>query len=221
MSCFENEEDFIGDEVMIVSMRHTYDELIALARDIRIRLGEQTYLLDRYLSSLLKAACSTVAYCASSDGFDTQCELRMVCRDIIEGRKRSEKHPFYKFAKAYIEAHPLPYQDAATKESLYVAVLAHNFLESVAKHFYEEQRRSIARAFDLSDVRKLYHEICGLLGGEEEMQKLNCLFHRRFLLITPIAGYLQGLTDDLLYELTYKDRETSKMVVQLLLDERT
>jgi hypothetical protein len=220
MNTFEKVTDFIGEN-SIGQMRSSFDELMEQVSVPRKRLGKQAYILDKYLSYLLKSANNSLAYCASSDGFDTACELRILCRDIIDGRERSKSHPFYEHAKAYIKEHPFDCQEAATKEALYVVALAHDFLEIVAKRFYEEQQRSIARVLDISDARELYQKISRLLGGENEIQNINRLFCQRFLLITPMAGYLQGLTDDLLYELTYQDRESSQMVFQLLIDSKT
>ena len=221
MCHFESENDFIGDNAVINAMRSSYSQLFEQANTIRKRLNSQAYLFDNYLSYLFKAADSAVAYCASSDGFDTQCELRIMCRDIIDGRERYKNHPYFEHVKAYIEAHPLDCREAATKESLYVVALAHDFLEAVAKQFYEEQRRELARILDINEVRELHQKIRELLGSEKEIENIDRLFRQRFLLITPIAGYLQGLTDDLLYELTYRDRKSSKMVFQILLDNIT
>jgi hypothetical protein len=33
-----------------------------------------------------------------------------------------------------------------------------------------------------------------------------------------IAGFMQGLANDLLYSLTYRDSETSKQIFQLIMD---
>jgi len=54
MSCFENEADFIGDAAMIDSMRRTYDELIALARDIRNQLVASKILCKPPLSGKIR-----------------------------------------------------------------------------------------------------------------------------------------------------------------------
>jgi hypothetical protein len=42
---------------------------------------------------------------------------------------------------------------------------------------------------------------------------------QRFLIGKAMDIFLQGMTNQLLYSLTYRDRETSKQVFQLLLDE--
>ena len=220
MNTFEKYMDFIGEDPS-AQMRYAFDGLMEHARAVRKRLGKKFYLLDRYLNCMLTAVNHSLAYCASSDGFDTSCELRGMCRDILTGRERMKSHPFYGQAKTYIEKHPLDCQEDATKAALYAAALTHDFLETAAKRFCEEQEESVSDVLDIAELRELYRKICVLLGGEEEMQAINSLFRQRFLLITPINAYLQGLTDDLLYELTYQDKESSRTVFQLLLDEQS
>lgn len=51
------------------------------------------------------------------------------------------------------------------------------------------------------------------------MENLNILYCQRFLIANAMDIFLQGMTNQLLYSLTYRDRETSKQVFQLLLDE--
>jgi hypothetical protein len=55
-------------------------------------------------------------------------------------------------------------------------------------------KKEIAQVYQSAKI--LHHKICELLGGEEKMENINRLFHQRFLLTTPIAGYLQGLTTE-------------------------
>lgn len=217
MNTFEKYTDFIGEDPSL-QIRSAFDGLMEQVRAVRERLGKKAYLLDRYLNCMLTAVNHSLAYCASSDGFDTACELKGMCRDILVRRERMKGHPFYGQAKAYIEAHALDCQENSTKAVLYAAALTHDFLESATKRFYSEQEQSVSDVLDIAELRELYRKICSVLGDEEEMQAINSLFRQRFLLITPINAYLQGLTDDLLYELTYQDKESSRTVFQLLLD---
>ena len=55
--------------------------------------------------------------------------------------------------------------------------------------------------------------------GPCEMEKLNLLLRQRFLIVTPMAGFLQGITNDLLEDLTERDVETGKQAVRLWLEE--
>ena len=64
-----------------------------------------------------------------------------------------------------------------------------------------------------------YYRICEAIGGEKEMEHLNLLFCQQFLITKVMDIFHQGMTNQILYLLTYRDRETSKLVFQLLLDE--
>jgi len=80
---------------------------------------------------------------------------------------------------------------------------------SEKKRYDAAFKKEIAQVYQSAKI--LHHKICELLGGEEKMENINRLFHQRFLLTTPIVGYLQGADN--------RDRETSRMVFQLLLDD--
>jgi len=48
------------------------------------------------------------------------------------------------------------------------------------------------------------------------MERLNLLIRQRFLIVTPMAAFLQGLTTDLLLNLTCRDPESDKQIFQLV-----
>ena len=53
------------------------------------------------------------------------------------------------------------------------------------------------------------------------MERLNLLIRQRFLLVSPMAAFLQGLTTDLLLNLTCRDPESSKQLFQLVIGDET
>jgi hypothetical protein len=214
---FEKEEDFIGD-VSIKNVRCSIEELFVRASNIRKQLGKQAYLLDRYLSYLMESANKTLAYESSSEGFDRFSELRGMCRDIIRGEKTNTDRPFFEQAEDFIGTNPLGCLEVQTKISLYAAMLSGYYLESMATKFYRGQQSGLMDVLDIIDFRQLYSKICELLGSEEEMKHIVQLFRKCFLLATPMACYLQGMANGLLYEFTIRDRESSKLMFQLLLD---
>jgi hypothetical protein len=214
---FEKEDDFIGDE-SVKDVRCSIEELFVRASNIRKRLGKQSYLLDRYLSYLMESANKTLAYDSSSEGFDRFSELRGMCRDIIRREKTNTDRPFFEQAEDFIETNPFGCLEVQTKVSLYTAMLSGYYLEFMAEKFYRSQRSNLADVLDIIDFHQLYGRICELLGTEEEMKHINRLFRKCFLLATPMACYLQGMVNGLLYELTTRDRESSKLMFQLLLD---
>jgi hypothetical protein len=217
MNIFEKEIGIIGD-AQVEHLKLSYEEFMQQAHDIRTRLGKQAYLLDGYLPYLFKSINVTLAYQAASDGFDAGGELNSLCLGVIRDGNKYKKHPFYEHAKEYIDAHPLEYQDINTKASLYCSMLAYDFLKVAAEQYFDVVKGNLIGTLNILDLRDLYVKICELLGSEEAMESLNLLFCQRFLIATTMDVFLQGMTNELLYSLDYRDRETSKQVFQLLLD---
>lgn len=214
---FKDDRDFLGKN-STEHLRESFKELLTLARLIRSSLGRQAYLLDKYLSYMFEAASRLQESGMTSSGLDTASELRGICRSIVLGSEHYSKHPFYRHAKAYIEAFPLSNQESSTQEAIYVIALAHDFLEYMASQIIEKQQMELSDIVDFVDLRELYEKISGLLGSEEPMKSINRLFQQRFMLIAPISNFMQGLTSDLLYSLIYRDRETSRQIFQIFLD---
>lgn len=62
---------------------------------------------------------------------------------------------------------------------------------------------------DIIFLRELYHKISDVVG-EEPMERLNQLTQQRFLIAAPLFCFAQGMTNDLLYSLRWRDIETNK-----------
>ncbi|NLO38883.1 MAG: hypothetical protein GX115_05365 [Ruminiclostridium sp.] len=218
MNIFENESGILGS-ASVDNLKRSFKEFLRQATEIRIRLGEQGYLLDKYLSYLFEATNGILAYEAASEGFETESTLNSLCAEILRGDAKSNDHPFYEQVKSFIDTHPLKYQESFTKLSLYDVMLSCSYLESVYEQYYTDLVADIRAFLDIVDLNSLYNKICEALGGEKEMEHLNLLFCKRILIVKAMDIFLQGMTNQLLYSLTYRDRETSKQVFQLLLDE--
>jgi len=210
--------ELIGD-LKPEDMKRSFEELLTQANSIRRRLGERKDLLDRYLSCFLESASNAFADTASEDGSEAAQMLGFLCTDIVLAKGKCKRHPFYQRAKSYIESHPIDCEDTSTKGALYTIALTHDYLEAEVSRFLREQDQHLKSPLDRVDLKELYRQICDVIGDEAGMKNLDRLFRERFLIITSLAGFLQGMAGDLMSELTYKDRETSKQVFQLLLDD--
>jgi ribosomal protein L31 len=218
MNIFKNESGILGS-ASVDNLKKSFKEFFQMATEVRTKLGKQGYLLDKYLSYLFEAANGILAYEAASEGFETESTLNSLCAGILRDDAKSNDHPFYEQAKAFIDAHPLKYQEIFTRLSLYDAMLSCDYLESAYEQYYTDLVGDIRDFLDIVDLNDLYNKICEALGGEKEMEHLNLLYSQRFLIANAMDIFLQGMTNQLLYSLTYLDRETSKQVFQLLLDE--
>jgi len=208
----------VGD-LTHADMRRSFEELLVQAKEIRKQLGKRKDLLDRYLSCLLESARSAYADAASENGVETAQILRFICTDIVLGKERFINYPFYQNAKSYIESHPIDCEDTITKGALYAIALTHDYLETEVKRFLHKQEKQLKSSLNCVALNEVYRQICDVIGDEASIRNLDRLFRERFLIITSLAGFLQGMAGDLMFELTYHDRETSKPVFQLLLDD--
>jgi len=218
MNIFISMEGLLGD-TGTQHLKRAFAEFLEQSRLIRDRLGKQAYLFDQYLSLLLEAANAKLAYDAASEGFDGEAPMFTMCLEILRHKPKDTENPIYDIMKSCINASPLPYQEDATKRAVYCAMLSGELLESAIKLFREELTDSFRAVVDIADLHDLFRKICAILGGEDEMEKLHLLFRQRFLVATPVAIFMQGVTNQLLYALLHRDRETSKQVFQLILDE--
>ena len=99
MGAFQSYRNLIGD-VSTEAVIRRQTEFLTLARDIRIRLGNQAFLLDNYLALLMGAFNNTLSFDACGTGFDSYTELRCICRDVLQGENRD--HPFWSTASGFI-----------------------------------------------------------------------------------------------------------------------
>lgn len=215
MNIFHEYRGIVG-RTDIASLKQTMDEFFELSNTIRQRLGKQGYLLDKYISLLLQAANVTLAFDAADSGLRTVGELHSICHSALDGSERFRDHPFYEHAKAYIDAHPLDFQEDRTKTSLYVIALFHDYMEYATGKFFKEQKRAMREVCDIVELRDLYQRISSLLSDENPMEKLNLLIRKSFILSSPMQSFIQGMTDELLFALTSRDDETGNLMSQLI-----
>jgi len=218
MNIFERTEGILG-KVESAHLKRTQQEFFELAYSIRKQLGRQAYLLDRYLFDLLNAIGQTLAHDAADRGFGNAWELSSLCKEIIGREESSKEHPFYEKAKYYIEEHPLSLQEQETKLDFYLAALADDFLAYMAPFYFENRKDVIQDELDIVCLRDLYRKNSTIIGSEEQMEKLNLLIRQRFMVTTTMASFVQGATNSLLHSLTFRDMETHKTVIQLILEE--
>lgn len=139
----------------------------------------------------------------------------------MDGKSDCAEHPLYEKVKEHIETHQLKYQERQTQQDIYCVALAGDYLEHAAQSFAKKQRKAMQAASDIVYLRDLHRKISALIGGEEQLEQLNLLIRQRFLIVTPMMGFLQGLTNDLIYSFVYRDAETNRQVFQLVLDSET
>ena len=91
-------------------------------------------------------------------------------------------------------------------------------LEYALSEFTAKQEPVRIGSGDIVSLNELYDRICGAVE-EPLLEELNQRLLRRFQLTPVLSAFLQGFADDLLYQLTWRDPETSRQIFQLLLDQ--
>lgn len=219
MNIFENKTAIIG-EIPTQQLCDAYEKLFSLAAEIRARLNEYGYLLDKYLRHLLEAVNSTLVMDAAAYGFETATVFNRLCTDCVFNGSSPINHPLSEKVISYAKSHPLSYLEEPTNVYMIHASLVNDFTEKEVESYYRKLCDGNESSLDICDFHDLYHRICCLLGSEELMEKLNHLFEQRFQIVTPMAAFIQSLTNQLIYCLTHHDMQTSKQIFQLMLDDR-
>lgn len=201
----------------------TEDSLLSifkLAKQIRLRLGKQGYLLDHYLSMIFEGMSGgQLAFESADEGFRTGGDLQGLLFHVLDGTEPQHEHPLYSRIKELYKqyADKLIFQERYTNLSVLVLFLADEAMADSTEKFVKEQVTNIGGSVDIIRVQEVYGQISHI-AGESMLEELNQRIKQRFIIAPASALFAQGFTDELLYKLTYRDIETSRQMFQLLLD---
>jgi len=219
MNIFTQEASIVGEVEKGAKLKDINKKFWQQTAQIRKKLDNQKYLLDNYLANLIDAVSlaqiDNVTTISTNAGF----ALVEICTGIVYGEEKRTEHPFYPYAKTFIEAHPVRFQEPLTKVAIYWSLLADKYYETECKDFSDKIIELFYSELDFPLMDKQYQNICNLLGEEESMVSFNLLFQQRFLLSDTITVFMQGASPQIASWLEYRDQETSRQVFQLLLDE--
>ena len=184
-----------------------------------MQLGPKGYLLDSYLDIVFQGLMSGSVSDVLEDGLNAAFDLQpSLLQHIVEGAKQDMPHPLYHWAQEVYEQNPSvkSFQEHRTRMYLLMALLGDKPLVSALSEFAAEQHSCLLSTIDIVVLRELYRDICRYVN-ESLMEELNRKL-RRFQVVSLRDAFLQGYTNDLLYQLTWRDPESSKQIFQLLLD---
>ena len=218
MNIFQNAETFYGGESKEVAEVPLLS-IFRLAKQIRLQLGPKGYLLDSYLDIVFQGLMSGSVSDVLEDGLNAAFDLQTsLLQHIVEGAKQDMPHPLYHWAQEVYEQNPSvkSFQEHRTRMYLLMALLGDKPLVSALSEFAAEQHSCLLSTIDIVVLRELYRDICRYVN-ESLMEELNRKL-RRFQVVSLRDAFLQGYTNDLLYQLTWRDPESSKQIFQLLLD---
>ncbi len=218
MNIFERENAWLG-AADFVAGHDTLESFLSQARMIRRRLGTHAYKLDEYIRQLLIACSTPLDEVFSADDPLTR-PLSAQCRRAAQGLPPEQERQdiFAQEVQEYAAKHPLPNQEANTRYLIYFCHMVGKFLHEHLPTLVQDIWYDTETRMDSALLDKLYSEICGILGSETDMEKLNELFAKRFLAV-PMLHFAFQITSNALAELLLeRDPETSREIIRLLLD---
>lgn len=218
MNRYKTHADFLGTDDPLQLQPDT-DGWLPLAREIRGKLGDKAYLLDNYLSQVFQGLQHAKAENTLVAADRATTLLWNAIRYAMEGDEEQGKgNPFFEQARAYIDEHPLPYQEELTRHNIYYVTLA-NILPIHQLPQYLNKAQPPVSKMEIVRVRELYREIGLLLGDFDTMEQLGESIQASFQVTDPAHIFLQVTVEALLFSLTYRDEETSRQVFQLAMED--
>ena len=218
MNIFQNRDSLFGaldSEVVNDSLL----SLFRLAKQIRLRLGKQGYLLDNYLTHFFEGVGSELAFAAADEGNHACAEFQLLLEHLLDGTQPRKPHPLYpRMQEAYEKcADTLIFQEKYTNLCQLIFMLADELMAYATAEYVKKQDSELNGVVDGIYLRETYDKISHL-AGEAMMEELNQRIKQRFLIAPVAAAFAQGFTDELLCKLSNRDFETSRQMFQLLMD---
>lgn len=218
MNIFQNRDSFFG----CLSSEATNGSLLSLfklAKQIRLKLGRQGYLLDCYLSIFFDVVHNEIAYDAADSGIQSGGEFQELLFHVLEGTEPKRPHPLYsKMQDIYKQnSDKLVFQERYTNFCLLLLPLADEIMTHATSQFVEKQEKNLNGVVDIIRMQELFDQI-SQVAGEAMIEHLNQQLCQRFQIAPAALVFAQGFTDDLLDKLTARDHETSKQMFQLYMD---
>ena len=190
------------------------------AKLIRLRLGPKGYLLDNYLDLVFQGFDLGDLSDAIGKGVDAAYDLqRTLLSDIVEGKKPETRHPLYEQIQEIYGQHSKvhAFQEHRTRLYILTTLAEKELLEYAVSAFMGSQEQYWLGSGEIVSLCEFYDAVSGLVG-DARIDELNSQLKARFQICSAMSAFIQGFTNDLQYQLTWRDPETSKQIFQLLLD---
>lgn len=218
MNIFTHRDSFYGCTDSGVK-RDSLLSLWGLAKQIRLRLGRQGYLLDCYLSLFFDGIGAGDTAGTTLRGIELGGEIQRLLYQVMDGTESGKQHPLYPRIREVYEQQKdsLIFQEKHTNFCLLQFYLADELMNYYISLFLKEQEDNYVGVDDMVRFRSLYNQI-SRLAGASLMEELNRRLQQHFLIAPLASSFAQGLTCDLIFKLSARDPQTSRQMFQLLLD---
>ena len=218
MNIFREIDAFYGDEQK--GRGDPLHSIFRLAGQIRRELGPKGYLLDNYLDLVLQGLNMVVTGEAVEEGTEAayQFQLKLLSH-IVDGTEPEEPHPLFDHVREVYQRYPKirSFQERRTRLYLLMALAEEELLEHALSRFLAKQERFLIGSGDIVSLNEFYDKIV-CFANQSFMEELNQRLQRRLQVTSMLSAFIQGYANDLLFQLTWRDQETSRQIFQLLLD---
>ena len=218
MNIFREIDAFYGDEQK--GRGDPLHSIFRLAGQIRRELGPKGYLLDNYLDLVLQGLNMVVTGEAVEEGTEAayQFQLKLLSH-IVDGTEPEEPHPLFDHVREVYQRYPKirSFQERRTWLYLLMALAEEELLEHALSRFLAKQERFLIGSGDIVSLNEFYDKIV-CFANQSFMEELNQRLQRRLQVTSMLSAFIQGYANDLLFQLTWRDPETSRQIFQLLLD---
>lgn len=217
MSAFHLLEDLLGLDCS-GQFQADFHHLLGIVRDIHFKLQRQSPLLKDYLSCFIIIAGSKHDSGYLKGGIEAVKTLRKLC-GIVVGDEPSDAAQIKDIGR-FIRTHPLPYKDAEICTEIYTVLLSSECLKAhmsfiITDDYAYHRELKHSGAGRLLYLRKQMAEI---LGGGEELERLDCLLHKLFLPIKVVDLAALGVTDGILDSLMRLDWNSGRRMFEFFFD---
>ena len=218
MNIFREIDAFYGDEQK--GRGDPLHSIFRLAGQIRRELGPKGYLLDNYLDLVLQGLNMVVTGEAVEEGTEAayQFQLKLLSH-IVDGTEPEEPHPLFDHVREVYQRYPKirSFQERRTRLYLLMALAEEELLEHALSRFLAKQERFLIGSGDIVSLNEFYDKIV-CFANQSFMEELNQRLQRRLQVTSMLSAFIQGYANDLLFQLTWRDPESSKQIFQILLD---
>ena len=218
MNIFREIDAFYGDEQK--GRGDPLHSIFRLAGQIRRELGPKGYLLDNYLDLVLQGLNMVVTGEAVEEGTEAayQFQLKLLSH-IVDGTEPEEPHPLFDHVREVYQRYPKirSFQERRTRLYLLMALAEEELLEHALSRVLAKQERFLIGSGDIVSLNEFYDKIV-CFANQSFMEELNQRLQRRLQVTSMLSAFIQGYANDLLFQLTWRDPETSRQIFQLLLD---
>ena len=212
MNIFREIDAFYGDEQK--GRGDPLHSIFRLAGQIRRELGPKGYLLDNYLDLVLQGLNMVVTGEAVEEGTEAayQFQLKLLSH-IVDGTEPEEPHPLFDHVREVYQRYPKirSFQERRTRLYLLMALAEEELLEHALSRFLAKQERFLIGSGDIVSLNEFYDKIV-CFANQSFMEELNQRLQRRLQVTSMLSAFIQGYANDLLFQLTWRDPETSRQI---------